>query len=184
MAFPSIQLFFNGVVLFFPHQVEPSAHPGPVLKNFRSKSFLLKIIVSPLAIANVNDPKAWCYTVDSNKRWEYCSPRCTGSASSTDATPITDASSTDAKYEIFRAPTPIHPSTGTRFRDVPEQIPQIDARSQYDQNGKCLKNCKSRSYSYKIFGESSTHLDDSETILLFVLVSLLRLSFKILYCDL
>ena len=107
------------------------------------------------AIADVNDPKAWCYTADSNKRWEYCSPRCTGSASSTDATPITDASSTDAEYEIFRAPTPIHPSTGTRFRDVPEQIPQIDKRSQYDQKGKCLKNCKSRTFSYKIIGESS-----------------------------
>ena len=105
------------------------------------------------AIADVNDPKAWCYTADSNKRWEYCSPHCT----STDATPITDASFTDAKYEIFRAPTPIHPSTGTRFRDVPEQIPQIDKRSQYDQKGKCLKNCKSRTFSYKIFGESSTH---------------------------
>ena len=49
-AFPSIQLFFNGLVLFFPHQIEPSAHRGPVLKNFRSKNFLLKIIVSPLAI--------------------------------------------------------------------------------------------------------------------------------------
>ena len=109
------------------------------------------------AIADVADPKAWCYTVDSNKRWEYCSSRCTGSASSTDATPITDASSTDTNYEIFRAPTPVHPLTGTRFSDVPEQTPQIDKRSQYDQNGKCLKNCKSQTYSFKIFGESSTH---------------------------
>ena len=53
-AFPSIQLSFNGLVLFFPHQIEPSAHRGPVLKNFRSKKFLLKIIVSPLVI--LNDP--------------------------------------------------------------------------------------------------------------------------------
>ena len=29
-AFPSIQLFFNGLVLFFPHQIEPSAHRGTV----------------------------------------------------------------------------------------------------------------------------------------------------------
>ena len=49
-AFLSIQLFFNGLILFFPHQIEPSAHRGPVLKNFRSKKFLLKIIVSPLVI--------------------------------------------------------------------------------------------------------------------------------------
>lgn len=109
------------------------------------------------ARADVRDPKTWCYTTDPNKRWEYCSPLCTSSASSTEATPSTEASSTGARFEIFRAPTPIHPSTGTRFRDVPEQIPRIDARSQYDQDGNCLKNCKSRSYSYKIFGESSTH---------------------------
>ena len=52
-AFPSIQLSFNGLVLFFPHQIEPSAHRGPVLKNFRSKKFLFKIIVSPLSIPDL-----------------------------------------------------------------------------------------------------------------------------------
>ena len=34
------------LVLFFLHQIEPSAHHGPVLNNFRLKNFLLKIIVS------------------------------------------------------------------------------------------------------------------------------------------
>ena len=57
-AFPSIQHFFNGLVLFFPQQIDPSAHRGPVLKNFRSKNFLSKIIVSPLLMAH----KLWgCY---------------------------------------------------------------------------------------------------------------------------
>ena len=42
LAFPSIQLYFNGLVLFFPHQIEPSAHRGPVLKNCRSKNFFIK----------------------------------------------------------------------------------------------------------------------------------------------
>ena len=51
-AFPSIQLYFNGLVLFFPHQIEPSAHRGPVFKNFRSKKFLFKIIVSPLPMVH------------------------------------------------------------------------------------------------------------------------------------
>ena len=49
-AFPSIQLSFNGLVLFFPHQIKPFANRGTVLINFRSKEFLLKIIVSPLGI--------------------------------------------------------------------------------------------------------------------------------------
>ena len=39
----------------FPHQIEPSAHPGPVLKNFRSKKFLFKIIVSPLVITDESE---------------------------------------------------------------------------------------------------------------------------------
>ena len=80
------------------------------------------------AKADAKDPKAWCYTVDSNTRWEHCSPLCAGSPPSTDPTPL-----------------PIHESTGTRFKDVAEQIPQIDPRSKYDRNGNCLKNCKSRS---------------------------------------
>ena len=79
------------------------------------------------ARADVKDPKAWCYTVDSKKRWEHCSPLCAGSAPSTDATPL---------------PSPIHEKTGTRFRDIQEQVPQIDARSKYAPNGKCLTNCK------------------------------------------
>ena len=49
-AFSSIQLSFNGLVLFFPHQIEPSAKFGPVVKNFRWKNFLLKTILSPLVI--------------------------------------------------------------------------------------------------------------------------------------
>ena len=74
------------------------------------------------ARADVKDPKAWCYTVDSQKRWEHCSPLCAGST-----------------------PPPSDQSTGTRFRDIPEQVPTIDRRSKYDQKGRCLKDCKSRS---------------------------------------
>jgi len=80
--------------------------------------------------ADVKDPKAWCYTVDSKKRWEHCSPLCAGSAPSTEATPL---------------PSPIHEKTGTRFRDIKEQVPTIDRRSKYDQKGNCLKDCKSLS---------------------------------------
>ena len=76
------------------------------------------------AKADVKDPKAWCYTVDSKKRWEHCSPLCAGSA------PL---------------PSPIHEKTGTRFRDIEEQVPTIDRRSKYDQKGNCLKDCKSMS---------------------------------------
>ena len=70
--------------------------------------------------ADVKDPKAWCYTVDSNKRWEHCSPLCAGPSPPSDT------------------------STGTRYRDIPEQVPQVDPRSKYDRKGNCLKNCKSR----------------------------------------
>ena len=79
------------------------------------------------AKADVKDPKAWCYTVDSKKRWEHCSPLCAGSAPSTDATPL---------------PSPIHEKTGTRFRNIPEQVPTIDPRSKYDQQGNCVKDCE------------------------------------------
>ena len=51
MAFPSIQPYFNGLVLFFPRQIEPSADRGPVFKDFWSTKFLFKIIVSPVDIA-------------------------------------------------------------------------------------------------------------------------------------
>ena len=73
--------------------------------------------------ADVKDPKAWCYTVDSHKRWEHCSPLCAG------PTPPSDT------------------STGTRYRDIPEQVPQVDPRSKYDRKGNCLENCISRSLS-------------------------------------
>ena len=32
-AFPTIRPYFNGLVLFFPHQMEPPAHHGRVLKK-------------------------------------------------------------------------------------------------------------------------------------------------------
>ena len=72
------------------------------------------------AKADVNDSKAWCYTTDSKKRWEHCSSVCTGSDDPDDSV------------------------TGTRFRDIPEQVPIVDTRSTYDQKGNCLSNCKSR----------------------------------------
>ena len=77
--------------------------------------------------ADVKDPKAWCYTVDSSKRWEHCSPLCSGPTPP--PSPPSDA------------------STGTRYKDIPEQVPQIDPRSKYDRKGNCLENCKSRSLS-------------------------------------
>lgn len=76
--------------------------------------------------ADFKDPKAWCYTIDTKKRWEHCSPLCSG--------PAPPAPPSDS-------------SAGTRFRDIPEQVPQIDPRSKYDRKGNCLKNCKSRSLS-------------------------------------
>ena len=75
------------------------------------------------AKAHVKDPKAWCYTTDSNKRWEHCNQLCTG---------LEDPDNSD---ELV---------VGTRFRDIPEQ--EIDPRSKYDQNGNCIKNCRSRSF--------------------------------------
>ena len=72
------------------------------------------------AKADVNDSKAWCYTIDSNKRWEHCSSVCTGSDDPDDSV------------------------AGTRIRDIPEQVPSVDPRSKYDQKGNCLSNCKSR----------------------------------------
>ena len=119
--------------------------------------------------ADSSDSKPFCFTTELGEQWEHCNCKACnlpfqtsttqttteGSPTFGTATPSTDASSTSARFEIFRPPTPIHPLTGTRFRDVPEQIPQIDKRSQYDQNGKCLKNCKSQNYFYKIYGESS-----------------------------
>ena len=78
------------------------------------------------AKADVKDPKAWCYTTDSNKRWEHCNQHCTG---------LDDPDNSDDSV------------VGTRFRDIPEQVPKIDPRSKYDQNGNCIKNCRSRSLS-------------------------------------
>ena len=75
------------------------------------------------AKADVNDSKAWCYTIDSNKRWEHCSSVCTGSD---------DPDDSDDSV------------AGTRFRDIPEQVPTVDPRSKYDQKGNCLSNCKAR----------------------------------------
>ena len=49
-AFPTIQPCFNELVFFFPRQIEPCAHRGPVFKIFWSKFFIIKIIVSPLDI--------------------------------------------------------------------------------------------------------------------------------------
>ena len=53
LAFPSIQPYFNGLVLFFPRQIDPSPHCGPLLEKFLVKKFLLKIIVSPLHMAQI-----------------------------------------------------------------------------------------------------------------------------------
>ena len=82
----------------------------------------------------MQDPKAWCYTVDANKRWEHCSPLCSAKPPPVPTQrpqPIPDLSNV----------------AGTRVRDVPEQVPQIEPRSKYNQRGSCLKNCKSRSLS-------------------------------------
>ena len=76
------------------------------------------------AKADVKDPKAWCYTTDSNKRWEHCNQLCTSPENPDD---------------------PDDSVAGTRIRDIPEQVPQVDPRSKYDQKGNCLKNCRSRS---------------------------------------
>ena len=73
------------------------------------------------AKADVKDQKAWCYTTDSNKRWEHCNQLCTSPENPDDSL------------------------AGTRIRDIPEQVPQVDPRSKYDQKGNCLKNCRSRS---------------------------------------
>ena len=87
--------------------------------------------------ADVKDPKAWCYTVDSNMRWEHCSPLCSGP---TPTPPL-----------LTRPPSPPSDvSTGTRYRDIAEQVPQIDPRSKYDRKGNCLENCKSRSLSIEL----------------------------------
>ena len=114
------------------------------------------------ARADVKDPKAWCYTVDPNTRWEECSPRCAGYASSTDATPnvvsvtpihtntLSPIHTTTVSpiHEKTVSPihantvSPIHEKTGTRFRDIPEQVPTIDPRSKYDQQGNCVKDCE------------------------------------------
>ena len=83
------------------------------------------------AKADVKDPKAWCYTTDSNKRWEHCSPLCTGPD---DPNNSDDPDNSDDSV------------VGTRFRDIPEQVPHMDPRSKYDQNGNCIKNCRSRSH--------------------------------------
>ena len=71
------------------------------------------------AKADVKDPKAWCYTTDSNKRWEHCSPLCTGPD---DPNNSDDPDNSDDSV------------VGTRFRDIPEQAPHMDPRSKYDQN--------------------------------------------------
>ena len=81
LAFRSIQLYFNELVLFFPHQIEPSAHCGPVLNNFRSKNFLLKIIVSPLVIAqseifNLFDGRKFRKTLSWTNRFWFVDPLC------------------------------------------------------------------------------------------------------------
>ena len=81
----------------------------------------------------MKDPKAWCYTTDSNIRWEYCSPLCSAKPPVPTQRP---------------QPTPdLSNVAGTRVRDIPEQEPQVDRRSKYDRNGNCLKNCKLRSLS-------------------------------------
>ena len=76
------------------------------------------------AKADVNDSKTWCYTTDSNKRWEHCNQVCTDHIPT--STPPTDS------------------IAGTRFRDIPENVPHVDPRSKYDQKGNCFHNCKSR----------------------------------------
>merc|ERR1711962_343720 len=86
------------------------------------------------ARADENDPKAWCYTVDSKQRWEHCSPMCSGGVKPTQRPPSTRPPSTRP-----------HPLTGKRQVDVEEQIPQIDKRSKYDRNGKCIASCNTRS---------------------------------------
>jgi len=90
--------------------------------------------------ADENDPKTWCYTVDPKKRWEHCSPFCTDDKTFTQRPPTGPL------------PGTIHPATGTRVQDVPEEKPQIDPRSKYDQLGNCIENCKSRSLS-ALFGQ-------------------------------
>ena len=85
----------------------------------------------------MKDPKAWCYTVDSNKRWEHCSPLC-----SAKPPPVPTQRP---------QPTPdLGNVAGTRVRDVPEQVPTIDRRSKYDRRGNCLQNCNSRSLNNEI----------------------------------
>ena len=78
--------------------------------------------------ADVNDSRAWCYTVDSNKRWEHCSLLCAG------PTPAPSPPSDECTDEC----------TGTRYKDIPEHVPHVDPRSKYDRKGNCLENCKSR----------------------------------------
>ena len=81
------------------------------------------------AKADSNDPKAWCYTVDSNKRWEHCSSFCENGSASSKPTPQPDTDQT---------------ATGTRVQDIPENVPTIDPRSKYDLTGNCLGKCKRR----------------------------------------
>ena len=81
------------------------------------------------AKADVKDPKAWCYTTDPNKRWEHCNQLCTSPENPDDSENSDDS------------------VAGTRIRDIPEQVPQVDPRSKYDQNGNCIKNCRSRGLS-------------------------------------
>jgi len=87
------------------------------------------------SVADVKDPKPWCYTVDPNKRWEHCSPLC-----SAKPPPVTTQRPQPTQLDFDDV-------VGTRFRDVPEQVPQFDPRSKYDRNGNCIRNCNSRVFS-------------------------------------